>query len=126
MIAYKERYDFSFAYLNYPYSPFELAVFEDPNGIVARPIIDLDHPPYSPFFTYKGKIYKTEQFETRDDSILPESLSNWLSERVNQIPFSIDLEMSENEKELFNTMLERKKIRLEIQIEELNEWLSGK
>ena len=126
MIAYKERYDFSFAYLHYPHSPFELAVFEDENGIVTRPIIDLDYPPYSPFFTYKGKIHKTEQFEVRDDSMFPESLSDWLSERIEQIPFSIDMAMPENEKELFNAMLKRKKIRLKIQIEELNEWLSKK
>lgn len=124
MIAYKERFDFS--YLHFPHSPFELAVFEESKGIVARPIIDLDHPPYSPFFTYKGKIYKTEQFETNNDSIMPQSLSDWLTERVEQLPFSIDMAMPKDEKELFNTMLKRKKIRLKIQIEELNEWLSKK
>ncbi|TDB60410.1 hypothetical protein [Arundinibacter roseus] len=126
MIAYKEKYDFTFAYLHFPYSPFDLAVFEDKNQIVARPIIDVDQPPHSPFFTYEGKVYKTDQFEARDDSVLPESLSDWLNDRVCEKPFAIDLKMSESEKGVFNIMLERKKIRMEIQIEEINEWLSKK
>ena len=126
MIAYREKYDFNFAYLNYPHSPFDLAIFEDSNGVVARPIIDLDNPPHAPFFTYMGKVFKTDNFETRDDSIVPESITNWLDARIQSEPLTINLEMAENEKELFDVMLERKKIKTELRLEEINRWLSKK
>ena len=126
IIAYREKYDFSFAYLHYPYSPFDLAVFEHEGKVVAKPIFDLHKPPYSPFFSFKGKVYKIDQFETRDDAMPTELISEWIDDRVLHKPFSIDLEMKTNERDLFKMMLERKKVRLEVQIEEINEWLLEK
>ena len=126
MIAYREKYDYSFAYLNYPHSTFDLAVFEGSTGVVARPIIDLDNPPHAPFFTYKEQVFKTDNFETRDDSIVPESITDWLEARIRLEPLTVNLDMTESEKELFDIMLERKKIKIELRLEEINEWLSKK
>lgn len=126
MIAYKEKYDFSFGYLEFPHTPFTLAVFEAEGNVVARPIIDLDTCPYSPFFTFNGQRYETHYFESRDDSIEPESITEWIQSYLQGNPLKIDLTMGEEEKRLFNSMLEQKKLRLEVKIEEIDEWLLKK
>jgi hypothetical protein len=126
MIAYKEKYDFSFGYLEFPYSPFNLAVFESNGEVVARPIIDLDNRPRSPFFTYKGQVFETDNFEAREDSFQPDSITLWVESYLNGTPIEVDLTMTEQEKLLFKTMLERTKARLEVQIEEIDEWLLKK
>lgn len=124
MIAFKEKYDFSFGYLEFPHSPFDLAVFEDNGQVIVRPLIDLGNRPTSPFFSYKGEIFETDDFESRDDSFPPESISVWIDNYLKGESIHVNLEMSEKEQEIFRFMLQRKKIGLELQIEKINEWLS--
>ncbi len=123
MIAYKEKYDFSFAYLEFPHSPFTLAVFESEGNVIARPIIDLDNHKHSPFFTYKGQVYETNHFESRDDSLEPECITEWVQSYLRGNSMPIDLTMTEKERQLFKVMLEQKKYNQQGQIEEINEWL---
>ena len=126
MIAYKEKYDFSFAYLHFPYSIFNLAVFEYEGKIVIRPIFDLQKSGQSPFFTFMGKVYETDEFVNRDDSFPTDLISDWVNQRVLQKHLPIDIVVTENEQALMKETLKREKARLEIKIEEINEWLSGK
>ena len=126
MIAYKERYDFSFAYLHFPYSPLNLAVFEYENEIVIKPIFDLQKSRQSPFFTFMGKVYETDEFVNRDDSFPTNLISDWVQQRVLQGHPPINLVMTKEEQAMLRKTLEREKARLEIKIEEIKEWLSGK
>lgn len=100
------------SFLLYPHHPYDLAVFQDGNKIVAKPIIGFSL--LSGHFKWKGKYIHLRDFREEDNgTIPPDWVEEWLQERIDSKPLKIDMRMNEQDRFVLNGVVQKRKNELE-------------